>query len=122
MDDNESVIRRFIADWSSLDADKLVEYFTDDGVYHNMPSQPVAGRAKLRRFIGAFLAGWERTDWQILNLVGRGDIVIAERLDRTVVAGKPVDLPCCGVFELRGGKIAVWRDYFDLATYTRAVG
>lgn len=122
MDDNESVIRRFIADWSSLDADRLVEYFTDDGVYHNMPSQPVAGRAKLRRFIGAFLAGWERTDWQILNLVGRGDIVIAERLDRTVVAGKPVDLPCCGVFELRGGKIAVWRDYFDLATYTRAVG
>jgi len=122
VDDNESVIRLFIADWSSLDADKLVEYFTDDGVYHNMPSQPVAGRAKLRRFIGAFLAGWERTDWQILNLVGRGDIVIAERLDRTVVAGKPVDLPCCGVFELRGGKIAVWRDYFDLATYTRAVG
>lgn len=121
MDDNESIVRRFIADWSSLDADKLVEYFTEDGVYHNMPAQPVAGREKLHRFIGAFLSGWERTDWKILNLIGRGDVVIAERLDRTVVAGKPVDLPCCGVFEMRGGKIAVWRDYFDMATYTRAV-
>ena len=121
MEDNESVVRRFIADWSSLDADKLVEYFTEDGVYHNMPAQPVAGREKLRRFIGAFLSGWERTDWEVLNLIGRGDVVFAERLDRSLVAGKPVDLPCCGVFEMRGGKIAVWRDYFDMATYTRAV-
>jgi limonene-1,2-epoxide hydrolase len=24
----------------------------------------------------------------------------------------------CGVFEIRDGRIAVWRDYFDLATFT----
>jgi limonene-1,2-epoxide hydrolase len=33
---------------------------------------------------------------------------------------KSVDLPCCGVFEMTDGKIRVWRDYFDLGTYTRA--
>jgi len=121
MDDNESIVRQFIADWSSLDPDKLVAYFTEDGVYHNMPAKPVAGRENLRRFIAVFLADWERTDWDILNLIGRGDVVVAERLDRTVAGGKPVDLPCCGVFEMRDGKIAVWRDYFDMATYTRAV-
>jgi limonene-1,2-epoxide hydrolase len=27
-----------------------------------------------------------------------------------------------GVFEVRDGKIAVWRDYFDLATVTAAFG
>ena len=27
----------------------------------------------------------------------------------------------CGVFELSNGRIKVWRDYFDLATYTRAI-
>ena len=31
-----------------------------------------------------------------------------------------MDLPCCGVFEMQGGKIKIWRDYFDLATYVRA--
>ena len=41
--------------------------------------------------------------------------------DRTDVGGRHVDLPCCGVFEMAGGKIKVWRDYFDLATYTRAI-
>jgi limonene-1,2-epoxide hydrolase len=47
---------------------------------------------------------------------------MVERVDRTRLGDKQVDLPCCGVFELSGGKIKVWRDYFDLATYTRAAG
>ena len=53
--------------------------------------------------------------------MGRGDVVVAERLDRTKLGDKSVDLPCTGVFELENGKIKVWRDYFDLATYTRAL-
>ena len=32
-----------------------------------------------------------------------------------------VELPCCGVFEMQAGKIKVWRDYFDLDTYMKAV-
>jgi len=48
--------------------------------------------------------------------------VIAERVDRTKAGHKAVDLPCTGVFELENGKIKVWRDYFDLATYARAMG
>jgi limonene-1,2-epoxide hydrolase len=31
-----------------------------------------------------------------------------------------VDLPCLGVFEMTGGKIKEWRDYFDLSTFMRA--
>lgn len=46
---------------------------------------------------------------------------MVERLDRTRVGDKPVDLPFCCVFELEHGKIKVWRDYFDMATYTRAL-
>ena len=121
MHDNEQIIREFIAAWSNLDAEELTSYFTEDGVYHNMPTDPVAGHDNLRGFIAAFLSSWDKTDWELLNLFSSGDVVMAERMDRTVVAGKPVDLPCCGVFEMRGGKIAVWRDYFDMATYMNAV-
>lgn len=121
MTDNEKTIRDFIATWSGLNVDEIVSYFTEDGVYHNMPTKPVAGRANLRSFIAAFLKDWSRTDWQILNIMSNGDVVIAERLDRTVAKGRTVDLPCCGVFEMAGGKIKVWRDYFDMATYTRAL-
>jgi limonene-1,2-epoxide hydrolase len=43
------------------------------------------------------------------------------RLDRTRADDKPVDLPCVGVFELEAGKIKVWRDYYDLATYQKGL-
>jgi len=118
---NERIIRDFIAAWSRLDADELAGFFREDGVYHNMPARPVSGRANIRAFIAAFAKDWSATEWDVLNLVSSGDVVIAERLDRTVTGGKDVHLPCCGVFEMEGGLIRVWRDYFDMATYTNAL-
>lgn len=121
MTDNIAIIRDFIAAWSRLDAKELTGYFTEDGIYHNMPAAPVSGPAALEQFIGGFIANWTQTDWDILTIMGEGDTVIAERLDRTKVGDIAIDLPCCGVFEMKDGKIAVWRDYFDMATYTRAL-
>ena len=40
---------------------------------------------------------------------------------RTKAGDKSVDLPVVGVFELEGGKIKVWRDYFEQGTYVRAM-
>ena len=121
MADNEQIIRDFIAAWSWLDAEELVGYFTEDGVYHNMPMGPVAGRDSVHDFIVGFLTGCTSTESDVLNIVAKGDVVVAQRLDRTMVGDKPVNLPCCGVFETEGGKIKVWRDYFDMATYTNAL-
>jgi limonene-1,2-epoxide hydrolase len=86
-----------------------------------MMNKPVSGRDNLRVFIGGFIRSWTTTTWDILNIVAKGDVVIVERLDRTKVGDKGVDLPCCGVFEMSGGKIRIWRDYFDLATFTKAI-
>ena len=121
MRDNETVVRNFIAAWSRLDANELVEFFTEDGTYHNMMAKPVSGHDNLRKFIGGFLKGWTATEWDVVNIVSRENVVMAERLDRTRVGDKTVNLPCVGVFEMRNGKIKMWRDYFDLATYTRAI-
>ena len=121
MTPNEQTIRDFIAAWSRLDADEIVGFFAEDGVYHNMPLQPVKGREALRPFIANFLSTWTATDWEVVTLIAQGDTVVAERVDRTKMGAKKVDLPCCGVFEMQNGKIRVWRDYFDMATYTRAL-
>ena len=118
---NENVIRDFIISWSNLDADELVEYFTDDGVYHNMPMEPVAGKENIRQFINGFIQSWTNTTWDILSITSKGDIVIAERLDRTIAGEKKVNLPCVGVFEMENGKIKIWRDYFDIKTYSEAM-
>lgn len=121
MSDNSRVVSAFISAWSRRDPDELAAFFTVDGVYHNMPARPVAGREAIRGFIAAFAKNWTATEWEVLNLVAEGDVVFAERMDRTKVGDKSVDLPCCGVFLMEGGKIKVWRDYFDMATYTKAL-
>ncbi|MDP6652621.1 MAG: limonene-1,2-epoxide hydrolase family protein [Gammaproteobacteria bacterium] len=121
MSQNESIVREFIAAWSNLDPVELASYFTEDGTYHNMPSGATTGRDNIQQFIAGFSRSWESTDWEIISLVADGDMVIVERLDKTVVAGSPVNLPCVGIYEMENGKIKMWRDYFDLATYTNAL-
>jgi limonene-1,2-epoxide hydrolase len=118
---NEQTIRAFIAAWSRLDATELAGYFAEDGCYYNMPTQPVRGRDNVESFIGQFLATWTATDWEILNIMAAGDVVIAERLDKTKTSQGDVDLPCTGVFEMADGKIKEWRDYFDLNTFMGAM-
>ena len=120
MSDNEEIIRAFVAAWSNLDAAELADYFTEDGTYHNMMLDPVTGRENLIAFIDGFLSNWSETNWEMVNILSRGDLVVAERVDRTRIGDKTVDLPCVGMFEMENGKIKVWRDYFDLATYTSA--
>lgn len=86
-----------------------------------MPGPPLIGKAAVRAGIKRFLDNWSATRWDVLELAVNGNVVFAERLDRTDAGGRHVDLPCTGVFELDGERIRVWRDYFDLATYTRAI-
>jgi len=54
--------------------------------------------------------------------VAVGDLVFTERTDHFLTAGKAVALPVAGVFELRNGKIAAWRDYFDLQSFLAQSG
>ena len=118
---NVEIIREFIEAWSRLDPDELARYFTEDGCYHNIPVGPVAGRENVRNMIAAFTKDWTATTLDIIQIVGEGDVVIAERLDRTTAGEKSVDLPCNGTFEMENGKIKMWRDYFDMATFARAM-
>lgn len=59
------------------------------------------------------------TRWEIINTASSGSTALVERINKTKTTGV-VDLPCVGVFEMEGGKIKAWRDYFDMATYTGA--
>ena len=38
--DNEQIIRDFCDGWEAGDADALVDAFTEDAVYHNIPMDP----------------------------------------------------------------------------------
>ena len=123
MSDNDNIetIRRFCAAWSEpdgVDVSALLGFFAEDAVYHNMPIQPIQGKDAIKGIIEQFMAPFERCDWQITNISAAGDVVLTERIDR-FIGQTNVELPVMGAFELRDGKIAAWRDYFDLAAWTK---
>lgn len=107
-------MRRFCDAWSALDIDTLMAFFTDDAVYHNIPIAPVTGRDAIRATIEGFASGAERIEFKVVAAFGEGDTVFTERVDVFTMPRATVELPVAGVFELRDGRIAAWRDYFDL--------
>mgnify|MGYP003343616549 CR=1 FL=1 len=49
--------------------------------------------------------------------LAEGDVVLTERIDVFHMGETTIELPVMGIFEVRDGLIAAWRDYFDLNQY-----
>jgi limonene-1,2-epoxide hydrolase len=118
----DSLVREFIAALERKDLDTACTMVTDDCEYDNVPMGKVFGPDGVRSTLGPFLGACGGVDWVIHHQVSDGDlrsgVVLNERLDRFELAGRWVELPVAGVFVVRDGKIALWRDYFDQATFT----
>ena len=104
--------------WAAKDIDLIMAHFTDDAVYHNIPMEPAVGAAEVRATIEGFLAMAESIRFETLHEVVDGDLVLNERVDTFVMGGNTVPIKVMGIFELRDGRIAKWRDYFDMAGLT----
>ena len=111
---NEEVVRQFCAAFSRRDVDELLDFFTDDAVYHNIPMAPAHGKEAIKALLSSFVPGSPEIEFEMLNFASAGAVVFTERVDRMTFAGKPVALPVAGVFEVEDGKIKAWRDYFDV--------
>ena len=119
MRDPETIVRDFCAAWTRRDITELLGYFTDDAVYHNMPLAPATGKDAIQEILNLFVPPATTIVFEMLHVACAGPVVFTERIDRFVIGGKEIALPVAGVFEIRDGKIAAWRDYFDFATWQR---
>jgi len=121
MNNNESValIRRFLEACTRGDADEFVAYFTEDAVWWNAPWQPVTGHEAIRETLRRGSEGMTALPWEIRYIVAEGGVVLTERIDNFLVGETRVSVPCMGIFELRDGMIAAWRDYWDLQQFQR---
>jgi len=121
----DELVRTFIKHIEAKDLDSACALMSDDCEYDNVPMAKVFGIEAVKQVLGPFTAGCSEIDWVIVRQSSAGDmtsgVVLNERIDRFKMGERWVELPLAGVFEVKNGKIALWRDYFDLATFQKAM-
>lgn len=117
--ENLELIRRFIDACVRAEPEEFADYFAEDATWWNAPWQPVKGRDAIRETLRRGASRMKALPWEIQHIVADGNIVVAERVDHFLVGERRVSVPCIGIFELHEGKIAAWRDYWDLQQFER---
>ena len=116
----DELVRSFLAALTAKDIDTAVTMVSDDLEYDNVPMGKTFGPDGMRQTLTGFFAMLQQLDWQVLRQVSTGDLangtVLNERDDRVLMKGQWWSLPVAGVFEVRDGRITLWRDYFDQPT------
>jgi limonene-1,2-epoxide hydrolase len=96
------------------DLETQMSFSADDSIYHNMPDDPSGGGAQIRAMLGGFLTRSDATENIVHNIAEtRSGTVLTERLDRSRIKGKWIEVPVMGATEIMNGKINQWRDYYD---------
>ena len=119
----ERVVGDLFAAWTRLDLEEVMSHFAQDAVWDNVPMSAAKGKQAIREMTHGFMKDASALSVKILKSVHEGNLVFNSRVDTiTKKNGKQAELPVAGMFELDdAGKIRVWRDYFDLATFTKQI-
>jgi limonene-1,2-epoxide hydrolase len=88
------------------DLDGCLDLFTEDDVWDLVPLK--AGEAR---------EGVRKLPVPMTELLQEGDIVLHERVNRFKIDGEWREIPVADVFEIKQGKVQIWRDYFCLKTF-----
>ncbi|MFN3255209.1 MAG: limonene-1,2-epoxide hydrolase family protein [Ilumatobacter sp.] len=109
-------VNEFMRRFCDKDLDGACELVTADVEYDNVPIGKNFGPEGIKAFAGGMVDGFDTVEFIVHREAATGNVVLNERTDRFVRGDQQYDIPVVGVFELTDdGKIALWRDYFDMA-------
>jgi limonene-1,2-epoxide hydrolase len=112
--ENAQTVRTFLEALQAGDLDAALPLLTEDAVWINVSLPAVRGRNKIERInrLGLEkLGGGFRVHFH--NIAAEGDTVLTERTDAIRLGRVEQRFWVYGRFEMRDGRIAVWRDSFD---------
>jgi limonene-1,2-epoxide hydrolase len=111
------IVRAFVDAVERKDLDAAMTLVHPDCEYDNVPMGKNIGTAAIRALLERFLGSASTVEWVVHREAAMGSVVFNERTDRFEMAHGWVDLPVTGVWEVHGGLITLWRDYFDAQMY-----
>ena len=105
------VVRAFVDAFNRADAEALSALYHEDAINHQVANDPVVGRAAIRAMFEREFAFAEIV-CIVENIFQDGDWGMLEWRDLKGLRG-------CGFFQIRDGKIAFQRGYWDKLSFLR---
>jgi limonene-1,2-epoxide hydrolase len=122
MIDPVSVVESYLyAVMRDKDFDVVRSLLADDVVYENVGYPSLRGADRIVSMFQRLDTPKVRFDVVIHRIAQDGSTVMTERTDSVLVGPFEAHFWVCGVFEVRDGRITLWRDYFDLFDLSKGV-
>lgn len=108
------VVESLVAAWRANDFEAVLALLSEDVECRFVPMPARRGKARVERLLRGFMHGVKEIDVIMHHIVEQGGVVLTERTD--ILRGPWLELEfwCCGTFQVRDGKITLWRDHFDV--------
>ncbi len=113
-----ALVEEFLAAIEAFDIERALTLMADDVVYQNVPFPADRGKAAVARTLKLFGRVMTGFRVEMKNIAERDGVVLTERVDSLTGRFLDMHIWVCGTFEVRDGRITLWRDYFDLAQAT----
>ncbi|MEH3130468.1 MAG: nuclear transport factor 2 family protein [Mycolicibacterium neoaurum] len=106
------VVEGYLSALEQGDFDTAYMLLADDVVFHNVGLPVLRGRD---RTVGLFrkMMRWIRFEAVIDHIAVEGSCVLTLRRDVMILGPLRLRFWVWGIFEVREGRIALWREYFD---------
>jgi limonene-1,2-epoxide hydrolase len=118
--DNARTVEIFLAAMQDHDIDGAGAVLDENLVYQNVGFPTIRGRARAMKLFRS-MEGRAGFEVKIHRIAVNGSTVLTERTDALVFGRVRLQFWVCGVFEVTDGRITLWRDYFDMFDFTKAL-
>lgn len=118
--DNAHTVEVFLAALQAQDIDGAGAVLDDNLVYQNVGFPTIRGRSRAMRLFRA-MDGRAAFEVKTHRIAVNGAAVLTERTDALIIGPVRLQFWVCGVFEVHDGRITLWRDYFDMFDFGKAI-
>lgn len=118
---NAAVVEKFLYALRDKDLDTADALLDDNLVYENVGMPTIRGRRRAMKLFAGMRRPSMGFDVKFHRIAADGDAVLTERTDALIFGPIRLNFWVCGTFEVRDGRITLWRDYFDLFDMTKAL-
>jgi steroid delta-isomerase-like uncharacterized protein len=131
--DIKQMMEQYKLAWNSHDVNKIISFFTEDGIYEDVATGSVNhSKKEISEYLNTFFADvpdfkieiktvFGSDDWAGSEVISSGTHVHSS-LPGVPSTGRTFSLRAIGIFQLHKGKISHQSEYYNLVTLLQQIG